>query len=107
MRASSSIGWGANPDLQTLDRKESCALEINNDPTQITVALRWLVSLLERHDVPYQVVGGLAAQAYGATRPLVDFDLCIPLHQAQAALVEMRPLRDRPFSDAPRGAHPL
>ncbi len=54
-------------------------------------ALLWLVSLLNRHNLPYQIVGGLAAQAYGATRPLVDIDLYIPLHRAQAALAEMRP----------------
>ena len=60
--------------------------------TEITAeALRWLVSILNKHDVPYQVVGGLAAQASGATRPLVDIDLYIPLDRAQAVLEEMQP----------------
>lgn len=57
----------------------------------IHAALDWLVSLLSRQHVPYQVVGGLAAQAYGATRPLVDIDLYIPFDQAQAAIEEMQP----------------
>ncbi len=65
------------------------------DPTinrqAIELALTWIVSVLNRHHVPYQVVGGLAAQAYGATRPLVDIDLYMPFEQAQAALEEMRP----------------
>ncbi len=56
-----------------------------------TEALRWLVSLVNRHQIPYQIVGGLAAMAYGATRPLVDIDLYIPFERAQAALEEMRP----------------
>lgn len=60
------------------------------DP-QPEAALAWLAGLLQRHGVPYQVVGGLAAQAYGATRPLVDIDLYMPFDRAAAALEEMQP----------------
>lgn len=66
-------------------------MEIQHTPEQISKALGWIVALLNRHGVPYQIVGGLAAQAYGATRPLVDIDLYIPLDQAGTALEEMRP----------------
>ncbi|HMB90189.1 MAG TPA: hypothetical protein VKP65_05035 [Rhodothermales bacterium] len=45
---------------------------------QIQKALRWIAGILEEMEVPFQVVGGLAAQVYGATRPLVDIDLYIP-----------------------------
>jgi hypothetical protein len=65
-------------------------MEITNDPKRVSQALGWLSSLFECHAVPYQVVGGLAAQAYGATRPLVDIDLYIPMDRAHAALDEMR-----------------
>ena len=65
------------------------------DAHLISKALNWIVSLLNRHQVPYQIVGGLAAQAYGARRPLVDIDLYIPLDRAQAALEEMRPYQVR------------
>ncbi len=70
-------------------------MELVNDREHIHNALKWLVSLLERHRVPYQVVGGLAAQAYGATRPLVDIDLYMPFRQAKPALEEMRPYLQR------------
>ena len=46
---------------------------------------------MERHCVPYVVVGGLAARAYGAIRPVVDIDLYAPFDLAGAALGEMQP----------------
>ncbi len=39
--------------------------------------LRWIVDVLVESQVPYQLVGGLAAHAYGAKRDLVDIDLYI------------------------------
>ncbi|OQA18126.1 MAG: hypothetical protein BWY63_02155 [Chloroflexi bacterium ADurb.Bin360] len=57
----------------------------------ISQALEWLVALLKRHEVPYQIVGGLAAQAYGAERPLVDIDLYVPMELLQSAMAELSP----------------
>ena len=45
------------------------------DSDKISQALTWIVTLLNDQQVQYQIVGGLAAQAYGARRPLVDIDL--------------------------------
>jgi hypothetical protein len=66
-------------------------MEATNDPQKIGSALAWIVGLLKWHNLPYQIVGGLAAKAYGATRPLVDIDIYAPLENAQAMLAELRP----------------
>lgn len=38
-------------------------------------ALRWIVEILDRHQVPYRIGGGFAAHMYGAIRPVNDIDI--------------------------------
>ena len=52
-------------------------------------ALACLVESLRRHNVPYQMVGGLTAEAYGAYRPLANIDVYVPL--ATGLFQEIRP----------------
>ena len=52
-------------------------------------ALAWIVESLRRDNVPYQTVGGLTAEAYGACRPLADIDVYVPL--ASGLFQEIRP----------------
>ncbi|HEY4385683.1 MAG TPA: hypothetical protein VGN34_14600 [Ktedonobacteraceae bacterium] len=57
-------------------------IEATNDPEKIGQALRWIVSLLNRYDISHQICGGMAAKAYGATRPLVDIDFYAALQDS-------------------------
>jgi len=45
---------------------------------QSSKALRWIVNIFRKNGIPFQVVGGLAAKAYGATRKLHDIDIYVP-----------------------------
>lgn len=45
---------------------------------KVANALRWIISIFEKHNVKYQLTGGFAAHLYGATRPINDLDLDIP-----------------------------
>lgn len=40
-------------------------------------ALHWIVGILNKHDIPYRVGGGLAAHVYGADRPVNDIDISL------------------------------
>lgn len=52
-------------------------------------ALKWMVNLLNKHNIPYQISGGFAAKIYGSTRPLNDIDFDIPEDKFELLLPEI------------------
>lgn len=60
-----------------------------NDPVFIN-ALHWIVDILKKHHVPFQVTGGVAAHIYGAVRPLNDIDLDIPEDAMEKILSDVK-----------------
>jgi len=41
-------------------------------------AMRWIVGILNTHQVPYRIGGGFAAHVYGSNRPVNDIDISLP-----------------------------
>src|SRR5436190_222358 len=54
-------------------------------------ALKWVVSILNKHGVDYQIAGGFAAKLYGSSRPLNDIDIDISERHFATILPEALP----------------
>lgn len=48
------------------------------DEKNTEAAFKWIVGLLQKHSIPFQISGGFAARLYGSQRDLNDIDIGIP-----------------------------
>jgi predicted nucleic-acid-binding Zn-ribbon protein len=53
-------------------------------------ALKWIVSILQKHNIPFQIGGGFAARMYGVERELADIDIAIPTDRLDELLLEVK-----------------
>jgi len=53
-------------------------------------ALLWIVGILRRHTIPFQISGGLAAHAYGAKRAIHDIDIDVPEEMMENILPDVK-----------------
>ena len=60
-----------------------------NRPKKAQAAFGWVLPVLQRIQVPYQVSGGLTPKVYGSTRPLIDIDIDIPDSAFEAIMAEV------------------
>lgn len=54
-------------------------------------ALLWILNILQKHNCPYQISGGFAANIYGSNRPLADIDIEIPHEKFHKIIKEIEP----------------
>lgn len=53
-------------------------------------ALKWIVNILQKHNIPFQIGGGFAARMYGVKRELADIDIAIPTDKLNELLSEVK-----------------
>lgn len=58
---------------------------------KILKPLRWIVGVLQKHQIPFQITGGLAARLYGGQREVADIDLDIPEDRFDELVEELKP----------------
>lgn len=74
---------------------------------KVVHALIWIKDILEEQSIPYQVVGGLASNIHGGSRPVADIDLYIPAEYAEKILAGVQAYVSKPLVNCVEGAWDL
>lgn len=51
---------------------------MKNTQKNVKDAFLWILGILRKYKIPFQITGGFAANIYGSDRPLADIDIDIP-----------------------------
>lgn len=57
---------------------------------KVEKALKWIVKILEKHDIQYEISGGFSAYIYGAQRPIKDIDIDISEEKYRSMLPDIK-----------------
>lgn len=53
-------------------------------------AFKWIIGILKKHKIPYQIGGGFAGRIYGSKRPVHDIDIDFPETRFKEILPEIK-----------------
>ena len=53
-------------------------------------ALKWIVNILRKHKIPFEIRGGFAAKIYGSTRELADIDVQIKNTKIESIILDIK-----------------
>jgi hypothetical protein len=53
-------------------------------------ALKWIISILEKHNIQFQIGGGFAAHVYGSGREIADIDIALPEEKFETILPDIQ-----------------
>ena len=56
----------------------------------IESAFKWIINILQKHEIPFQIEGGFASRLYGSNRELADIDISIPEDRFDELLPELK-----------------
>ena len=77
MRHSECRHLGSNPSPAAVTEKLSFSEKIMVFEQKTIDALKWIVDIFNKYNIPYRIGGGFAAKIYGSPRPLNDIDFGI------------------------------
>jgi hypothetical protein len=53
-------------------------------------AFKWIINLLQKKNIPFQIAMGLAARLYGSSRDLADIDIFVPDNKLELILPDVK-----------------